>query len=130
MTDPQVERAAIRDAMQRLIDGNPVRSDGKLTIKSLAEEAGVKRWLLTHRHTDLQVEFRARFEGDVAEPAIVVGLRHRIEELAKENEDLRSRLREANKDRALLERHLAVEALENDPERKPRLRVVDEPEPG
>ncbi len=31
-----------------------------LTVKSLAEEAQVKRWVLTHRHTDLQDEFRAR----------------------------------------------------------------------
>jgi hypothetical protein len=39
-----------------------VHSDGKLTIKSLAEEAQVKRWVLTHRHTDLQAEFRARID--------------------------------------------------------------------
>ena len=47
-------RCAIRDAMDRLIEGKALHSDGKLTVKSLAEEARVKRWLLTHRHTDLQ----------------------------------------------------------------------------
>ena len=41
------ERRVIRDAMDRLLAGTPIRSDGKLTIKSLAAEAGVKRWLLT-----------------------------------------------------------------------------------
>ncbi|MDP7739647.1 MULTISPECIES: hypothetical protein [Mycobacterium] len=54
------QRQQIRDAMDRLIAGTAVHSDGKLTIKSLAEEAPVKRWVLTHRHTDLQDEFRAR----------------------------------------------------------------------
>lgn len=54
------ERQTIRDAMERLLEGAPLHSDGKLTVKSLAEEAQVKRWLLTHRHTDLQEEFRAR----------------------------------------------------------------------
>lgn len=53
-------RRAIREAMDRLIDGKPLYSDGKLTVKALAEEARIKRWLLTHRHTDLQDEFRAR----------------------------------------------------------------------
>ena len=54
------QRQQIRDAMDRLIAGTALHSDGKLTIKSLAEEAQVKRWVLTHRHTDLQDEFRAR----------------------------------------------------------------------
>ena len=36
MTDPDTQRAAIRDAMARLLDGAPIRSDGKLTIKTLA----------------------------------------------------------------------------------------------
>jgi hypothetical protein len=54
------QRQQIRDAMDRLIAGAALHSDGKLTIKSLAEEAPVKRWVSTHRHTDLQDEFRAR----------------------------------------------------------------------
>jgi len=61
-------RRAIRDAMARLIDGKSLHSDGKLTVKSLAEEARVKRWLLTHRHTDLQDEFRARIANSNNEP--------------------------------------------------------------
>ena len=44
MTDQADERVrrAIRDAMSRLIDGKALHSDGKLTVKSLAEEARVK----------------------------------------------------------------------------------------
>ena len=70
-------RRAIRDAMDRLIAGEPLHSDGKLTIKSLAEEAQTKRWLLTHRHTDLQAEFRARIANIDAPAALVVLRRHR-----------------------------------------------------
>lgn len=54
------ERRRIRDAMDRLLEAKPLHSDGKLTVKSLADEAQVKRWLLTHRHLDLQDEFRAK----------------------------------------------------------------------
>lgn len=56
----EADRLCIRDAMDRLLAGTPLHSDGKLTIKSLAVEAQVKRWMLTHRHVDLQDEFRAR----------------------------------------------------------------------
>ena len=48
------ERAQIQAAMGRPLDGTPLRSDGKLTIVSLAAEVGVKRHILTHKHTDLR----------------------------------------------------------------------------
>jgi len=106
------ERRASRDAMDRLLDGAPVRSDGKLTIKSLAEEAGVKRWILTHRHTDLQDEFRARVARQGADPEPVRKLKQRIDNIRQENERLRRDLRDAREICALLERHIAVDALE------------------
>lgn len=76
MTDQADEhvRRAIRDAMDRLIDGKALHSDGKLTIKALAEAARVKRWLLTHRHTDLQHKFRARIANTNVEPPVVRAL--------------------------------------------------------
>lgn len=85
MTDDE-ERRIIRDAMERLISGKPIRSDGKLTIKSLAAEADVKRWLLTHKHKDLQEEFRARVaqQGRVPEAQ---------KKLLEENLELRSRVK-------------------------------------
>lgn len=85
MTDDE-ERRVIRDAMERLISGKPIRSDGKLTIKSLAAEADVKRWLLTHKHKDLQEEFRARVaqQGRVPEAQ---------KKLLEENLELRSRVK-------------------------------------
>jgi hypothetical protein len=66
--DSEDLRRTIRDAMQRLLEGKPIRSDGKLTVKSLATEAGVKRWVLTHRHLDLQKEFRDRCAAQGAIP--------------------------------------------------------------
>lgn len=85
MTDDE-ERRIIRDAMERLISGKPIRSDGKLTIKSLAAEADVKRWLLTHKHKNLQEEFRARVaqQGRVPEAQ---------KKLLEENLELRSRVK-------------------------------------
>lgn len=122
------ERHAIRDAMARLLDGQPVRSDGKLTIKTLAEEAGVKRWILTHRHQDLQAEFRDRIAKRGIDPEPVRVLKERVETLTKENLKLRERIRDAKATIAMLERHIAVEALESsrvpDPVQARTLRAV------
>jgi len=112
MTEHGPERHAIREAMTRLLDGQPVRSDGKLTIKSLAEEAGVKRWILTHRHQDLQAEFRDRIAAHGTDPEPVRVLKERVETLTEDNRRLREQLREAKGTIGMLERHIAVEALE------------------
>lgn len=72
------ERQVIRDAMDRLLNGAPIRSTGALNVVALAQEAGVKRHLLTHRHTDLRDEFydRVRAQGHV--PQSEVALRERV----------------------------------------------------
>ncbi|MBT2527495.1 hypothetical protein J7E91_19215 [Streptomyces sp. ISL-99] len=61
------EVTAITQAIVRLLAGVPLRCDGQLTIKSLAEEAGLKRNKLTHKHTGLKDLFyalvRARHTG-------------------------------------------------------------------
>lgn len=115
MTDQADEhvRLVIRDAMDRLIAGKALHSDGKLTVKSLAEEARVKRWLLTHRHTDLQDEFRARIAGTNTEPPILQALREdktdaekRVKELTADVTALTATIRQ-------LERIIQVLALEN-----------------
>jgi hypothetical protein len=52
----------LRAAADRLIGGTPLRSDGKLTIKSLADEAGVKRWLLVNKYPlQLKDKYDAEF---------------------------------------------------------------------
>lgn len=112
-TDDEAVRRAIRDAMERLIEGRPLYSDGKLTIKSLAKEARVKRWVLTHRHTDLQDEFRARLASAETEPPILRSLRHekataekRVKELTAEGTALTATIHQ-------LERIIQVLELEN-----------------
>ncbi len=72
------ERRLIRDAMARLLDGDPIRSDGKLTVKSLAAEAGLKRWYLTQKHTDLRDEFYDRVRVQGTTPAAMTRLYEEI----------------------------------------------------
>ncbi|MFE0118896.1 hypothetical protein ACFWZA_12455 [[Kitasatospora] papulosa] len=58
----------ITDAMVRLLVGAPLRSDGKLTIKTLAEEAGLRRNKLTHKHTGLKDLFYALVKAQQTSP--------------------------------------------------------------
>lgn len=89
----RLERERIRDAMQRLLGGDPIHSDGKLTITSLATEAQVKRWLLTHRHTDLQDEFRARVARQGTTTPEVAALTTERDALKARANELASQLR-------------------------------------
>ena len=61
------EATALTQAMARLLLGAPLRSDGKLTVKTLAEEAGLKRNKLTHKHTGLKDLFYALVNSRHAE---------------------------------------------------------------
>ena len=54
------ERARIRAAMDRLLAGRAIASNGSLTVVALAIEAGVHRIALIKRHADLKTEFCAR----------------------------------------------------------------------
>ena len=58
--DADQERREICAAMDRLLTGRPLHTPGALTVVGLAQEADVKRHVLTHRHTDLKDEFNAR----------------------------------------------------------------------
>lgn len=107
------ERRAIRDAMERLIAGKPLHSDGKLTIKSLAEEARVKRWLLTHRHTDLQDEFRARLANTETAPPVISALQEEKAAAAKKVKALTADVTALTATIHQLERIIQVLALEN-----------------
>lgn len=111
-TDDDVRRA-IRDAMDRLIAGEPLYSDGKLTVKALAEEARIKRWLLTHRHTDLQAEFRARVANTDAPPALVA-LRDERDHAQRRNDELTADITALQDTVHQLERIIQVLALENE----------------
>ena len=96
------ERAAIGEASRRLLAGVPTRSDGKLTIKSLAAEAGVKRWMLTERHTDLRDAFYEQVRGQG-------GMTENDKKLRAEIGDLRMRINSLSEERSAL--HSAVDRL-------------------
>ena len=108
------ERRQIRDAMDRLLKGDPIRSDGKLTVKSLAVEADLKRWYLTHKHTDLQHEFRDRVRTHGATPAAMAALHAQIAELKATQKRDRAALRDAVARAEMHARETQVLALENE----------------
>jgi hypothetical protein len=56
----QDERIRIRAATERLLAGQPVASDGALTVVALAAEARVHRMAPLKRHVDLKNEFYVR----------------------------------------------------------------------
>jgi hypothetical protein len=80
------EIEAITDAMIRLLVGTPLRSDGQLTIKSLAQEAGLKRNKLTHKHTGLKDLFYALVRMQDTRPRVV-------DELKRTNDALQAETR-------------------------------------
>ncbi|MFB8776300.1 hypothetical protein [Streptomyces broussonetiae] len=108
------EVRAITDAMVRLLIGTPLHSDGKLTIVSLAIEAGLRRNKLTHKHTGLKDLFYAlvKARGPSPEPvseAARARSRKQQEDLARirtERDDLRSQAQ-------LLARIVQVLEIEN-----------------
>jgi hypothetical protein len=86
------EITAITEAMIRLLAGLPLRSDGKLTIKSLATEAGLLRNKLTHKHTGLKDLFNALVLAQNMRPAIT-------EDLHRDNQELRDKLAKITQER-------------------------------
>jgi hypothetical protein len=108
------ERAEIEAAMDRLLDGIPLRSDGKLTVVSLAAEAGVKRHALTHKHTDLKDRFYARIKAQHSVPASETKLRDQIADLRRKLYDIRAERDEYKQAADALARALNVLTVEND----------------
>jgi hypothetical protein len=75
----------LRAAADRLIAGTPLHSDGKLTILSLAREAQIKRWLLTHKYPrQLKEKYQAEFQAVQHKPAPVQSAERDIETLRAE----------------------------------------------
>ena len=111
-TDSAGKREAIQAAMQRLLDGRPLRSTGALTVLQLATEAGVKRWVLTHKHRDLKDEFEKRRNAANGIPAAFQALHARAHDLETANSKLTAenrRLREQTEVYAQVIHELTVE---------------------
>ncbi|MFJ1753315.1 hypothetical protein [Kitasatospora sp. NPDC088134] len=94
---PQDLCVKLRAAADRLIAGTPLHSSGKLTILDLAQEAQIKRWVLTHKYpatlmAKYQAEFKALQQKSEPVKAAEDKLAKVTEELAetrKENRKLR-----------------------------------------
>jgi hypothetical protein len=112
------EIEAILQAMVRLLAGVPLRSDGKMTIKSLATEAGLRRNKLTHKHTGLKDLFYALVRSQDERPQIAKDLHAANTELADKVRKLtaeRDGLRSAQQ---VMARVIHVLESENDTLRK------------
>ena len=110
----EAERDAITEAMRRLFAGTPLRSSGNLDIITLAEEAGLKRNKLTHKHTDQRDAFyaeRARRAG-VSEREIK--LQEQITELTRRVNDLRAERDNYRTTSEVFARAMNVLTIEND----------------
>ncbi|QUW83947.1 hypothetical protein SMIR_36270 [Streptomyces mirabilis] len=80
----QNERARIREAMDRLLAGQPTVSNGSLTVVALAAEAGVHRMALLKRHVDLKNEFYERVRAETKQiPENEKRLRETVAKLKK-----------------------------------------------
>ncbi len=110
----KAERDEIEAAMNRLLDGIPLRSDGKLTIVSLAVEAGVKRHLLTHKHTDLRDRFYARVKAHNGIAANQAALHEQNAELHRRLDHMRAERDEYKQAADVLARALNVLTIERD----------------
>jgi len=71
--------SALEEAMQRLLEGRPSRTDGALTIANLARAAGCSR-ATANRATDIIDRFRARLDTSPGED-LPATLRDRIRAL-------------------------------------------------
>jgi len=99
-TEDAAEIQAITAAMVRLLAGVPLRCDGQLTIKSLAEEAGLRRNKLTHKHTGLKDLFYALVRAQDHRPKIADGLH-------ADNDRLRRKLADHRAEHTQLKEQLA-----------------------
>jgi septal ring factor EnvC (AmiA/AmiB activator) len=88
--DRQAERDAIQAAASRLLAGTPTRSTGALTVLQLAAEAGVKRWVLTHKHPDLRQAFEEQRRATDHVPLAFQNLSSKIADLEAANRRLRA----------------------------------------
>lgn len=117
-SDREMEKEAIVAAIRRLIDGEPIRSSGKLTVEVLAEESEVPRGRLYRHHEELLREYRAKAASDAGEPALVVRLRAEIAELSAGRAALKNEVREQKRALEKLAEWNQILTLENEEHKK------------
>lgn len=113
MTPAVDERERIRAAMERILSGSPVNSNGALTVVALAAEAGVPRNALTQRHSDLRHEFYERVRARGETPDSEKRLRAKIVKLKEQRDDDIEEIKELKATNEALVRALHQVQMEN-----------------
>jgi chromosome segregation ATPase len=83
------QRRAILAAADRLLAGTPRKSSGNLSTVQLAVEAGVKYWIVAQKHTDLRDHFQQLAGEAKKTPAAVRKTHDAHEQLKKDHAKLR-----------------------------------------
>ncbi|AGM07088.1 hypothetical protein [Amycolatopsis keratiniphila] len=121
---------ALRSAMQRLFEGKPQRTDGRLTKENLWREAQVSRATM-NRATGILADWEAHLAqhgtltpGEARRDDEIGRLRARLAEKTRENTELRKQLQAAATAIAAL--HHDNTLLRQDLEQKGRIVSLDE----
>lgn len=116
----QDERTRIREAMDRLLAGKAVASNGSLTVVALAAEAGVHRMALMKRHADLKNEFYERVRTQTKQlPESERRLRETVTKLKRTLANKEAELQELRQQVTLLTLASAVLTQKKEPDIKP-----------
>lgn len=108
-----VRSATILAAMNRLFAGTPQRSSGRLNVSQLAIEASVKRWHLTHQHTDLKDLFQAQIMKNEAKRSAHLRYADESEVIKKRHAELQAHCRDLEGRLQICATALHLLALEN-----------------
>ncbi|MEU8712790.1 hypothetical protein [Streptomyces sp. NPDC048663] len=112
------ERASIREAIDRLLAGRAIASNGSLTVVALAAEAGVHRMALLKRHADLKNEFYERVRAETKQaPEDEKRLRETISKLKRTITNQRAELEDLRQQVTQLTLASAVLAQQNNDRR-------------
>ncbi|MBT2401477.1 hypothetical protein [Streptomyces sp. ISL-100] len=110
--DDTQEIQAITDAMIRLFVGAPLRSDGQLTVKALAEEAGLRRNKLTHKHTGMKDLFYALVKT-LDRPAVPAQRHAQDDDLKRRHSELWATHQQLRREASQMARVIHVLEVEN-----------------
>jgi hypothetical protein len=110
-TDPI--RKKILAAIDWLLDGQPLRSTGRLSVSQLAIEAGVARWRLTHQHLDLKEEFQVRVRNVGATPKPFQHTATELAELKQAHRNLQAYTAELEDKVKIYANVIQIQALEH-----------------
>jgi hypothetical protein len=107
-------RRKILAAVDRLMDGTPLRSTGRMSVSQLAVAAGVERWHLTHQHVDLKELFQARVKAADGTPAVFARELSELEKLKDKHAKLVAHCTELEERLALYASVINVLVLEKE----------------